>query len=59
MYKLLYNPRCRKSREAMEFLKFKNLNHANYKGYMIDNSILKNALLKTVKKNMAQEPGLL
>lgn len=31
-------------------LKFQNLNHANYKGYMIDNSILKNALLKTVKK---------
>ena len=26
MYKLLHNPRCRKSREAMEFLKFKNLN---------------------------------
>ena len=26
MYKLLHNPRCRKSREAMEFLKFHNLN---------------------------------
>ena len=26
MYKLLHNPRCRKSREAMEFLKFKKLN---------------------------------
>ena len=32
-------------------LKFQNLNHAKYKGYMIDNSILKNALLKTVNKS--------
>ena len=25
-YKLVHNPRCRKSREAIEFLKFNNLN---------------------------------
>lgn len=32
-------------------LQFQNSNNINYKGYMIDNSILKDALLKKVNKN--------
>ena len=52
-FKLLHNPRCRKSREAIEFLKFHNI---DFKAILYMNDGLKTSFIKEIIDKLSVNP---